>query len=169
MVDKLNNKGLTLVELIIAMGIGTIIIASITYFMITSTKNYQRANVETTIQLESQTILNQFNELIMEAYNVKMDEEKKTLAIYCPNMTYYIKSQDNQLLLNKKQAGLSEIDNDSWILFGEYVKEFHVVDTGDNNDNRSILISFKVEKNDLSYDVNNSMVTLRNKIKEIPY
>lgn len=167
MAGKLNNKGLTLVELMIAMAIATIVIGSITYFMATSTKSYRKANDEITLQLEGQTILNQLKELIIEAHNVKMDESAKTLTIYRGDMIYYIKLEDKQLLLNKKESGLEDAAGDTWVLFGEYVKEFEVKDTGDNNNNSSILISFELSKNGSSYKVNNSLVALRNKIKAI--
>jgi prepilin-type N-terminal cleavage/methylation domain-containing protein len=168
MADKLNNKGLTLVELMIAMAIATIVIGSITYFMATSTKSYRKANDEITLQLEAQTILNQLNELIIEAYNVKMNEATDLLTIYRGDMTYYIKLENNKMLLNKKQSGLGITAGDTWILFGEYVNTFEVKDTGDNNDNSSILISFGLSKNASSYSVDNSLIALRNKIKAVP-
>jgi prepilin-type N-terminal cleavage/methylation domain-containing protein len=167
MADKLNNKGLTLVELMIAMAIATIVIGSITYFMATSTKSYRKANDEITLQLEAQTILNQLNELIIEAYNVKMNEATDLLTIYRGDMTYYIKLENNKMLLNKKQSGLGITAGDTWILFGEYVNTFEVKDTGDNNDNSSILISFGLNKNASSYSVDNSLIALRNKIKAV--
>lgn len=167
MADKLNNKGLTLVELMIAMAIATMVIGSITYFMATSTKSYRKANDEITLQLEGQRILNQLNELIIEAYNVKMDEAAKTLTIYHRDMTYYIKLEDKQLLLNKKQIGIGAVSGEKWILFGEYVNDFEVTDTGDHNNNSSILISFDLTKKESSYKVSNSLIALRNKIKAI--
>ncbi len=167
MAGKLNNKGLTLVELMIAMAIASIVIGSITYFMAASTKSYRKANDEITLQLEAQTILNQLNELIIEAYNVKMNNATDMLTIYGGELIYYIKLENNKLMLNKKQPGL-EIDTaDTWILFGEYVNTFEVKDTGDNNDNSSILISFELSKNGSSYKVSNSLIALRNKIKAI--
>lgn len=166
--NKLNNKGLTLVELMIAMAIASIVIGSITYFMATSTKNYRRANDEITLQIEAQIILNQLNELIIEAYNVKMDEPTKTLAIYRGDMTYFIKLEAGKLMLNKKSPGLSVDSGDSWILFGDYVNIFTVKDTGDNNNNSSIFITLGLRKNDSTYNVDNSLISLRNKVKAIP-
>ncbi len=167
MADKINNKGLTLVELMIAMAIATIVIGSITYFMATSTKSYRKANDEITLQIEAQTILNQLNELIIEAYNVKMDNTTNTLTIFRGDMTYFIKLDNSRLLLNKKQSGLGATIGDTWILFGEYIRTFEVKDTGNNNDNSSILISFELSKNGSAYQVSNSLIALRNKIKEI--
>ncbi|MFV0342907.1 MAG: PilW family protein [Anaerocolumna sp.] len=163
----LNNKGLTLVELLVAMAIATIVICSITYFMATSSKSYSKANDEATLQIEAQTILNQLNELIIEAYNVKMNESTNTVTIYSKDLNYYIKLQDQKLLLNKKKSNVVIEDTDNWILFGEYVTEFMVKDTGENNDNSSILISFTLNKNEASYQVTNGLVALRNKIKVI--
>jgi prepilin-type N-terminal cleavage/methylation domain-containing protein len=167
MAGKLNNKGLTLVELMIAMAIATIVIGSITYFMATSIKSYRKANDEITLQLEAQTILNQLNELIIEAYNVKMNEATDIISIYRGDMTYFIKLENNKLLLNKKQAGLGIATGDTWILFGEYITTFDVKDTGSSNDNSSILISFELNKNGATYEVSNSLIVLRNKIKPI--
>lgn len=166
--SKLNNKGLTLVELMIAMAIASIVIGSITYFMAASTKSYRKANDEITLQLEAQTILNQLNELIIEAYNVKMNDSEKILSIYRSDMIYYIKEENNKLMLNKKSSNSSISEDDTWILFGEYIQDFSIVDTGDSNRNKSILISFDLNKNESYYHIKDSMVTLRNRIKAIP-
>lgn len=168
MENKLNNKGLTLLELMIAMAIASIVIGSITYFMATSTKSYRKANDEITLQIEAQTILNQLNELIIEAYNVKMNEPTKTLTIYRGDMIYFIKLEDGKLMLNKKASGIDADSGDTWILFGDYVGVFKVKDTGENNNNSSILISLELRKNSSIYSVDNSLIALRNRIKAIP-
>lgn len=73
-IKRMDNKGFTLVELMISMAISVIVIASIAYFMNYSSKNYKSANDEVILQTEAQAILNQLNDLIIEASNVKFDD-----------------------------------------------------------------------------------------------
>lgn len=67
---KLNNQGMTLIELILAMVISLIVIAAITMFVSTSSRSYQTSHDEISVQMEAQTILNQIGDLVQEGNNV---------------------------------------------------------------------------------------------------
>lgn len=164
---KEKNKGFTLIELIIAMAIASIVIGFTTYFMASSLKSYRKANDELTLQLEGQTILNQLHELIIESYNVKFDESKELLTVYQKDYTYYIKKEKTSLIMLKKQNGEEVGIRENWVLFGEYIDDFYIVDTGSNNNNAKISISLHLIKNEVVYKMKDSTITLRNKIRTI--
>lgn len=61
------NKGLTLIELVCAVGIFSLIGATICSVMIISAKNYQRDSAEIELQQEAQMTANQIQDLIIDA------------------------------------------------------------------------------------------------------
>lgn len=162
--SKINNKGITLVELMITIAISSLVFGVISMFILNSIKSYTRSNEEVVLQMEGQTILNQLTDLIMEAHNVKWDGTEK-LAIYQGKTTYKIRFVYGEKRLYFRKAPTSTGTYGDEILFGEYVEDFQVIDTGVDNDNPQIKISFKLKKNNRNYEVKESVVTLRNKIK----
>lgn len=98
---KLNNKGFSLVELIISVAILTIITSAILGFIVTSSKSYGNVSEDVSLQQEAQLSLNQISDLIVDStsglkyyYNdnealiilsdadISGDVTSKTLAIY---------------------------------------------------------------------------------------
>lgn len=79
----MNNKGFSLIELIISVAILTIITSAILGFIITSTKSYGNVSEEVEIQQESQLSLNQIADLVVDSTNgIKYyynDDESKTI------------------------------------------------------------------------------------------
>lgn len=85
-----DNRGFSLVELIIASAILAIVLAGVTSFMIIGTRNYSNANNEVTVQQEVQQAVNQIADAIIDAsWSVGLDpkfvtpgENTKMLAVY---------------------------------------------------------------------------------------
>lgn len=159
------NTGFTLLELIVSISIMTLVVGSIAYFMAYSSRNYRNTNEEINLQMESQTILNQLNDLIIEAYNVKYSNNE--LTVYQKDVKYIITfdREDKELNFKKIIAGGAVTGNSQ--VFGRYVKTFSVVDTGADDSNKTIKISFELEHNKNSYTVDDSIITLRNQIKPV--
>lgn len=63
----LNRKGITLVELLLAMSILVVIGGAITTFMITGTNSYTRNSNEVNMQYEAQLTSNMINDLLVDA------------------------------------------------------------------------------------------------------
>ena len=63
----LRNKGFTLVEIIIAIAILTIVGGVIGSFVLISQKQYNYGASETDIQYEAQLLVNQLQELLIDA------------------------------------------------------------------------------------------------------
>ncbi|HKL79621.1 MAG TPA: prepilin-type N-terminal cleavage/methylation domain-containing protein [Mobilitalea sp.] len=65
-----NNKGTSLIELIIAMAIAAIVLSMIMFLINVSSNNFRRTSNEVNLQMESQTAINQISNLAMEAIEV---------------------------------------------------------------------------------------------------
>lgn len=80
---KKNQKGLSLVELIVTIAIVAIVSVGIASFLITSYNQYHSQNSNINLQYEAQLAMNQLEDMILNASNgVSFDEASKTLTIY---------------------------------------------------------------------------------------
>jgi prepilin-type N-terminal cleavage/methylation domain-containing protein len=77
-----DNKGYTLVELVISMAILALVSLTIASLMKTGTTTYKNAKSELDVQMDSQTLLAQINTMIMEANQVSYDSANQVLALY---------------------------------------------------------------------------------------
>ncbi|SEV94489.1 PilW family protein [[Clostridium] fimetarium] len=64
---KFNNKGITLVELLIAMAIGTIVISAVIILLNNGINSYSRQTITSQLQNDANITLNQMTDAIMEA------------------------------------------------------------------------------------------------------
>lgn len=162
---KIDNKGFTLVELMIGIAIMSLLSISIVTFIGYGSRNYRKAQEEVTLQVEAQTIINQLSDLIIEAYNVKYQDDM--LIIYHNDAKYFItlETSNNQLLYEKVKT--DELSSGDKKLFGQYVTSLEIVDTGENDLNKTIQISINLKKNNTNYSIKEQYVTIRNKIKKI--
>ena len=63
---KKNNKGFSLVELIVVIAILAFVGGAIIAFMLTSFRSYQRVNVDSTLANEVQLTMNRLENMIMD-------------------------------------------------------------------------------------------------------
>ena len=63
---KMENKGFTLVELIVCLAIMTIVAGSVGAFIVAGNNSYLRGNKELTLQEEAQLAANQMIDLIID-------------------------------------------------------------------------------------------------------
>jgi prepilin-type N-terminal cleavage/methylation domain-containing protein len=64
--NKKDNKGFTLIELIIAMAVAAILIAAVGYFLLVGSKAYESAKYEVDLQAEAQILMNQIKDCVLE-------------------------------------------------------------------------------------------------------
>ncbi len=166
---KTNDKGVTLVELIIAVSISVIVLALLASLIWQSANYYRRSNEEINLQMEAQTILNQIKDLIVEADNVKFDQasDPSILRIQqgADNLyEIYFNYSDKELTFIKVQREADgSISRTTPQLFGRFVEDFQVIDTDDSTN--IIKISFTLQGSYSTYKVEESRVNLRNQIK----
>lgn len=77
-----DNRGFTLVELIITMAVMTIVAGAIGVLMMQGSKSYSSAKSELDLQMESQTLLAQLNTMIMESNSAHYDDTNHILTLY---------------------------------------------------------------------------------------
>ena len=80
----MNNKGFSLIELIITVAILTIITSAILGFIVTGTKSYGNVNEEVELQQEAQLSFNQLSDLIIDSTN---------------GIKYYYNDNENKIIL----------------------------------------------------------------------
>lgn len=165
----MNKKGFTLVELIISIAISFLVFGAVAAFMGQSTRNYRRSNDEISLQLEAQFILNQLNNLILEANNVKFDTGTHTLKIKQSDCVYLITldQAEHSLKMEKVLPLGSETGNK--VLFGRYVDSYSVMDTGINDRNKEIKVRLFLKNNDMEYVIEQYVIKLRNEINAMDH
>ena len=164
-----DNKGFSLIELIIAISISVVVLAIVASFLWQSSNYYRRSNEDITLQMEAQTILNQLKDLIAEADCVAFDNstEPAILRIQQGEGLLYEISFDSTgetlyFIKTIKEADES-ISRTSPQLFFSFLKCFHVSDTDD--DESFIKLSFTLQGDYSKYEVKESLIKLRNRIK----
>lgn len=136
-----NNKGATLVELIIAMAVAAIVLSMIMYFIFGATKSFQRTSEEVNLQLEAQTAINQINNIIMEAEEMEIYPPDGLIdpvtgdiryTFHCNNNEFYtfIYVEADMLLYQAQTTGFVESRtvtyNKQEHLLAEYVERFEI-------------------------------------------
>ncbi|MCI6690858.1 MAG: prepilin-type N-terminal cleavage/methylation domain-containing protein, partial [Clostridiaceae bacterium] len=68
-----DHRGITLVELLIAMAISAVIMAAAAFFLMTAQKNYREAAASADVQSETQILMGQIGTWIMEGNRIKIE------------------------------------------------------------------------------------------------
>ena len=77
-----DNRGITLIELIIAIAISTIIVGAATFLLSTAQKNYSSASASVDLQSEAQILMEQMGTWIMEGNRVEVNAAGDKLTVY---------------------------------------------------------------------------------------
>lgn len=77
-----DNRGITLIELIIAIAISTIIVGAATFLLSTAQKNYSSASDTIDLQSEAQILMEQMGTWIMEGNRVEVNAAGDKLTVY---------------------------------------------------------------------------------------
>ena len=79
---KLNNKGLSLVELIIAISMATMVIAAATVFLYNAERSYRISQYSIDLQMEAQVLMEQMSNWVLESNHMEAINSGKTLILY---------------------------------------------------------------------------------------
>lgn len=174
-VKKLNNKGFTLVELIIVMAIMGLVGLAVAGFIGTSSSQYKSATKEVDLQYEAQIFMNQLGDMVQSATkvtsftysatagDVEVFEVTKTIEKEDPEASGNTITETHvyKLTLNlDKNKVYMQKDSGSKELMAEYVSGFKATIDKDKNS-----VNFDVDfKNDnKTYNVTQNF-TMRNKM-----
>lgn len=82
MMRRKDENGFTLVELVISMGMFSIVMLAIMFFLTAGTKSYGHSKSELNLQMESQMLLNQIRDITYSSNYAKYDSTHKALILY---------------------------------------------------------------------------------------
>ncbi len=107
---KLNNKGLSLVELIVAISMGVIVSAGIAALITFSIKMYHNESVNTTMQYELQSNINMMMDEIMGASVMVVQQSSESVTITDPPAAGAGKAYTDYAMFGKlyKPAGATD-------------------------------------------------------------
>lgn len=179
---KKDNRGITLVELIVTMAVLAVASAAIYGLVIFASNQFNRQNKDVEVQQEAQLTMNQIQDYLIDAslgisYKVGggyvLDDstlaadQDKMLTIY-NNTTYYIikwSSVKEEVYMQSfpyDEVGPDLSIEDNWKLMAEYVTKFNV-DITDLEKKGIVRISLVYTGND-DYTLN-KLVNVRNPVK----
>ena len=180
---KQDNRGMTLVELIIAMTISVIILGAATLFIGSAQRNLNTATSVIDLQMESQVLMEQLATWIMEGNGVKVDGDvlviysipRKTNTALPPGVTMPTDSEKRIIwrkddkLYTMVVDGIADPDADVTVVtdadatqdhcISEYMKDFTPVIDPVNK--TKVKITVQMETGVKEYELENE-ITLRN-------
>lgn len=139
-----NNEGMTLLELVISMAITAIVLTMIIMMIGTAARSFRKTNEGVNLQLEAQAVINQLNNLVMEASVIKPSDTEvapnSRYLLATPNYYYAIvhKDAESKLYLIQVEANahtsLDDADvvipTDEANLLAEYVDDITITPVG---------------------------------------
>ena len=94
---KMENKGFTLVEIIVCLAIMTIVAGSVGAFIVAGNNSYLRGNKELTLQEEAQLAANQMIDLIIDVEkDIKFTNTTGTAVDLYVNLAKYDAGNESQ-------------------------------------------------------------------------
>lgn len=162
-----NRKGFSLVELVVAIAILSIVGTAVIGFCMAGTNSFKKVSNDVDLQYEAQLVVNQLENLLVDSdygYNYQND----TLSIFNQNDSYEViwDRTTNQLNLKKYYISDSNISEGPTDLMAENITSFSAVVKSDNNSSKQYMdVSLTLTRDGNSYSMSKS-VTLRNQVKE---
>lgn len=139
---KSNNKGFSLVELLVTIAILSIVTLAVGSAMVSSAKNYSRGNLEVSLQQQSQTTANIISNLVLDAtalsYNSTTKELEIKQVITGKDATYTIKQVGDKL--QYKLVGIAVEGENEFLDLADNVTTFEV-DTSNYVSNKTVAVT----------------------------
>lgn len=189
----MGNKGITLVELIIAVAISSIILGATALLVKTAQNDYQYTSETADLQSESQVLMEQLGKWIMEGNRIKVKEDSgnpdeltiyyiprttdtklpsgvaqssektKKKVVWIDNGKMYMKSFDNIESPDSDTLTYTQADEKEDNCIGEHIKEFYA--KTDRNAPDIVNIKLTLSQGTYKYEVENA-IKVRNKLRK---
>lgn len=145
---QIDHRGITFVELIIAIAISTIIMGAATLFLGTAHKNYNNASAQIDLQSESQILMEQLGMWVMEGNRVKVIDDAYATRLVVYQIADHIDSTDLPDGVSRPVQNTSK--RIFWIPKGEkkklYMKKFLNISDPDT-DTTDVSASDEIDEN----------------------
>ncbi|MHB8131257.1 MAG: PilW family protein [Mobilitalea sp.] len=172
----MNNKGFTLVDLIVSMAISGVVLTIIISFLVINAQSYSNAGDDINLQMESQTVMNQLYDIIIESNwteTVEVNSYVKALIIYnsIDIDVVFLNKQKNQLYL-VDQLSTADVSNLSSIpyteeenLMASNVSEITIFPEEEEKimNNKGVQLVINFQNNSLAYSVERN-IEFRNEV-----
>jgi prepilin-type N-terminal cleavage/methylation domain-containing protein len=167
---KKNNRGFSLVELVVVVAILAVVGVAVMGFLTTSSNLFKHVSTDVDLQEEAQITMNQLENLLINA-EAGVNYTANELCIYNTDSRYVITWDDTKNVLNyRKEMRTSDgsggylltFDSATDALMSEYVKSF-VVTTSSSGSMTIVNVALGMEKGDKTYSTNQNF-SLRNSV-----
>jgi prepilin-type N-terminal cleavage/methylation domain-containing protein len=103
--NKKENKGFTLIELIIAMAVAAILIAAVGYFLLVGSKAYESAKYEVDLQAEAQILMNQIKDSVLECNAIdNYDSTQNGFTLYYITENPSAVTESEKKMITRKES-----------------------------------------------------------------
>lgn len=169
---KIDNKGVTLVELIVVMAIGAIVALIAFSFLHDSTRFYNKVSAEVDIQMEAQTTYNQIRDLVMNAeigvvaFGMPTSSEDRKLTVGGKDyraLVIYNKNNIQAIIYNPTNKKLYLVVDTRNIV--KYGNQAHIVECVDKISDVNLMSEgvskFNVDTSELNSVISNGMLQMK--------
>ena len=155
-----DNKGFSLIELVISIAIIMTISGSIVSFLLAGSNSYSSFISTAYLQQDATLVMNQISDIVISAEkSVNFDTATDTLEVVNETEKYKISWDKSKKILNYAENSLNRtLQNPDSVLMAENISDFMV-----NIDNNKVKIRIKFENNSKAY-AKEETITLRNLI-----
>lgn len=181
---KSDNKGFSLIELLVAMAIASIVGVAVFGFMVVGAKSFQKTSADVNVQHEAQLVLNQIQDMLVDTnVGVEYTEETQDHVLTMYNFDLNDSSRhvyevvyreaDKKLYYNEYMPAASEEGGARTVgkgavlyreqLLGENISSFSA-DLSALEKKRVVRVDLEIKKTASSY-ATSSNITLRNAVK----
>lgn len=168
-----NNKGTSLVELVIAMAIAAIVLGIIMMFINGVSKSFRRTNDEVNLQMEAQTTINQISNIAMEAKDMEKYPATGEADPVTGELRYTFEGNNNEFItfvFASHESKLYQVQTTDFLtaqtaaynmqnnFLAEYVTELKI---DENTAKQSVTINLKLALGNDNYQIKKT-VKMRN-------
>lgn len=157
---KQDNRGLSLVEVLCAIAIFSMIAAAIGTVVVLSARTFNRGVTETSLQQEAQLVANRIGTIVQDACEASFDEGAKTLTLKTnDNKTYTISLSGQELVYSD--------DTMSGAKLAEKIQSFSVK-TDDFEKSNTVYLDMRVADGNKVYNVQYAIAARNQMTADIP-
>lgn len=157
---KQDNRGLSLVEVLCAIAIFSLVAAAIGTVIVLSARTFNRGVTETSLQQEAQLVANRIGTIVQDACEASFDEGARTLTLKTnENKTYTISLSGQELVYSD--------DTMSGAKLAEKIQSFSVK-TDDFEKSNTVYLDMRVADGNKVYNVQYAIAARNQMTTDIP-
>lgn len=187
-----DDRGITLLEMIIAVGATVIVMGAATLFIRNALRGYELASETINLKVEAQTLMEQFSTWVMEGNYYEVNKDMGTFVIYhIPRVgpvgidadlmgepwmwIFWHDGNNNNLYAHKEttvppesdgSVGWSEVWTGSASLISDCVEEFDVVfEEGGAGSSDKVKVTLRMKLGNLEYEIKDE-INVRNEVRK---